>query len=339
MSLMSTRLSWKPYENSLRAGEAALASASALQEGDTLLMLISGGASALMEVAPAGVMLADLRALNRSLLSSGLPIRRINAVRRRVSMIKGGRLAAAAWPARTITLALSDVPGDALADIGSGPTVACHDAPTAAEEILASAGIETPPSIAQWLHEPLSVSPGADDQRLTRASAQLVGSPHASLEAAAARAREAGFEVMLLGDALEGDARELGEAHAGLALEAARGDIPTVILSGGETTVRVKHGGRGGRNKAYLASAALHCAGHPRIWGLAADTDGLDGTHEDAGAWFGPHTLAQAEVAGVTATHALEACDTYGFFEAADGLIVTGSTGTNVNDFRALLIQ
>ena len=328
----------EPDENSLRAGEAALVHAGALKEGDALLMLVSGGASALMECLPPGVTLADLGAFNRALLSSGLPIGRMNVLRRRVSLLKGGRLAAAAWPATTLTLALSDVTGDVLGDIGSGPTVACADAPNVAEEILAAAGIQPPQSIAHWLREKRSLPPAADDERLARAAAPLVGSPRVSLDAAAQCARAAGFEVTMLGDALEGDAQELGEAHAGLALDAAHGGAPTVVLSGGETTVRVKRRGRGGRNKTYLAAAALRCAGHPRIWGLAADTDGIDGTQHDAGAWFGPHTLAQAQVAGVSARHALEQCDTYGLFAAAGSLIVTGPTGTNVNDLRALLV-
>jgi hydroxypyruvate reductase len=327
-----------PDRDSVRAGAAALQAASALEAHDTLLMLISGGASALMEVLPPGVTLEDLRALNRDLLRSGLPIGLMNAVRRRASLIKGGRLAATAWPARTVTFALSDVPGDALADIGSGPTTPSLDAPHAAEEILARAGIEPPPSIAAWMRDPRSLPPSAHDERLARTEARLIGSPRLSLEAAAARARAEGFEVLMLGDALVGDAGELGEAHAKVALSVAEQGRPTAILSGGETTVRVKTGGRGGRNKMYLLAAAAGCAGHPRIWGLAADTDGIDGSENDAGAWFGPSTLAAGAAHGLDASAALDRCDSYGFFGSAGSLIVTGPTGTNVNDLRVLLV-
>jgi hydroxypyruvate reductase len=327
-----------PDQDSLRAGAAALQSVSALGADDTLLMLISGGASALMEVLPPDVTLDDQRALSQSLLHAGLSIGRMNAVRRRVSLIKGGRLAAAAWPARTVTLALSDVPGDALADIGSGPTIASDDAPDAAERILADAGIEPPPTIASWLRDARSRPPSAQDERLGRSEARLIGSPRHSLAAAATRARAEGFEVMMLGDSLEGDARELGEAHAKLALSIAEQGRPTALLSGGETTVRVKAGGRGGRNKTYLLAAAAHCAGDPRIWGLAADTDGIDGSENDAGAWFGPTTLSAAAARGVDASAALDRCDSYGFFDSAGSLIVTGPTGTNVNDVRVLLV-
>jgi hydroxypyruvate reductase len=329
-----------PDQDSVRAGAAALPIVEALDVDDTLLMLISGGASALMEAAPPGVTLADLRTLNGDLLRAGLPIGRMNAVRRRVSMIKGGRLAAAAWPARTVTLALSDVPGDALADIGSGPTVACEDAPDAAEKVLADAGIAPPSSIARWLRDPRSLPPRPNDERLARTDARLIGSSRTSLDAAAARAREAGFDVMMLGAALEGDARALGEAHGALALALAVSPrtTPTAILSGGETTVHVKPGGRGGRNKTYLLAAAALCAGHPRIWGLAADTDGIDGTEQDAGGWFGPETLATATARGVDPIAALERSDSYSIFEAAGSLVVTGPTGTNVNDLRVLLV-
>ena len=317
-----------PDEGSLRAGAAALRLARGLGPDETLLVLVSGGASALLEAPPEGLTLTDLRAASEALLRSGLPITRMNAIRTRMSGLKGGGLAAATR-ARVVTLVLSDVPGDALHLVGSGPSV-----PPGPNEIE--------PDIVRALELPrvartLALTPRTTLDLGSRVTSRLVGSPTLSLDAATEALRAGGVEVRRLGDALEGDAAALGRAHAAVLTQLPSGR-PVALLSGGETTVRVtRRGGRGGRNKAYLAGVLAALGPRADAWGLAADTDGIDGTEDDAGAWFGPRTLAAATARGWAPDAALARYDTFGFFEAAGTLVRTGPTGTNVNDLRVLL--
>ncbi|UCV30392.1 glycerate kinase [Ferribacterium limneticum] len=329
------------------AGEAAaariLAKVSGLGSTDRVLALISGGGSALLAAPAAGVTLAEKRALTSALLKSGASIGEINCVRKHLSAIKGGRLAAAAWPASVLTLAISDVPGDDPAVIASGPTVA--DPTTCAEalQVLDFYGIEISPSLRQRLMAGELETPKAGDARLARSEFRLVASPRQMLEAAAAEARRLGITPLILGDAIEGEAREVGKAMAGMARASAQHGFPAqrpcVLLSGGETTVTVKAPGRGGRNTEFLLGLALGLDGAPGIHALAADTDGIDGSEDNAGAFISPETLARARAAGLDPRAHLAANDAWGFFAGLGDLLVTGPTRTNVNDFRAILVE
>jgi len=327
------------------AGAAATARMRALLAGlgadDTVLALISGGGSALL-VAPAeGIALAEKQALTAALLASGAPIGDINGVRKELSAVKGGRLAVAAWPARMLALMISDVPGDAPGDIASGPTVG-HDGDAArAAATLARWGVTPPASIARFLaagRDP--VPPG--DVRLSRVENRVIAAPAQSLAAAAEVAREAGCEVEILGDAIEGEARAVAAAHAGLAracqAELTAADRPRVLLSGGELTVTRRGDGIGGPNAEYALALALALEGAPGIHAIACDTDGVDGAAEVAGAVIGPRTLAVAREAGLDADRALARNDAHRFFGALGLQVVPGPTLTNVNDFRAILV-
>ncbi|OIQ96659.1 putative hydroxypyruvate reductase [mine drainage metagenome] len=313
-----------------------------LTADDTVLCLISGGGSALLPLPAAGLTLEDKQAINRALLKSGATIGELNCVRRHLSAIKGGRLAAACGKGKVVTLLISDVPGDKPMDIASGPTVAdptsCADAleivrryriplPEAAEELLRSGRGE-------------SIKPG--DPKLSNCETRIIAAPQLALEAAAAVAREAGIAAHILGDSLEGEARDVGLVMAGIARQVAlRGQpfaAPCVLLSGGETTVTVRGSGRGGRNVEFLLALALALDGHPDIHALAGDTDGVDGMEEIAGALIAPDTLARAWAMGMPPRKSLDDNDGHGFFEALNDQVVTGPTLTNVNDFRAILI-
>jgi hydroxypyruvate reductase len=328
------------------AGEAAARRILALAESagpdDLVLCLISGGASALLALPANGLTLADKQAVNRALLASGADIGAMNTVRKHLSAIKGGRLAAAAAPARIVTLLISDVPGDDPSVIGSGPTVA--DPTTYADTIaiLDRFGITPPATVAELLRRAPDETPKPGDKRLASAKTILIASPSGSLAAAAATARAACVTPIILGDAIEGEARELGRAMAGIALSVRdHGEplrAPAVILSGGETTVTVKGKGRGGRNTEFLAGLALQLAGAPRIFALAGDTDGIDGSEDNAGAIATPDTLARARAAGIDPRERLAANDSHAIFRAAGDLVVTGPTLTNVNDFRAVFV-
>lgn len=309
-----------------------------LTPDDLVICLLSGGASSLLPAPLAPVTLAQKQDLGRALLRSGASISEINCVRRHLSAIKGGRLAAACHPARVVTLLISDVPGDDPADIGSGPTVA--DASTCADAlaILARHRIEAPREVMALLDSGAGESVKPGDPRLARSELHMLATPLDALEAAAACARRAGITPVILGDAIEGEAREAAKVMAGIALHAARGQLPCVLLSGGETTVTVRGPGRGGRNVEFLLSLALALRGHVRIHALAADTDGVDGAEEIAGAYAGPATLRRAQALGISAAQALAANDAHSFFEALGDSIVTGPTRTNVNDFRAILV-
>lgn len=309
---------------------------------DLILCLISGGGSALLALPAEGLTLADKQAVNRALLACGATIAEMNTVRKHLSAIKGGRLAAAAYPARVVSLLISDVPGDDPATIASGPTVA--DASTFAEAraVLARYGIDPPPAVAAHLAEAADETPKPGDPRLANGEAIMVASPLASLAAAANRARAAGIAPLILGDAIEGEARDVGRAMAATALFVRDKRVPiappAVLLSGGETTVTVKGKGRGGRNGEFLAGLAQGLAGAPGIFALAADTDGIDGGEDDAGAFVAPDTIARAAALGMDLATALAGNDTYSVFAALGDLVVTGPTLTNVNDFRAILV-
>jgi glycerate 2-kinase len=310
---------------------------------DLVLCLISGGASALLALPADGLALEDKQAVNRALLASGADIAQMNAVRKHLSAIKGGRLAAAAHPAKVVSLLISDVPGDDPAVIGSGPTVPDPSTFADAQAILRQYGIEPPAAVLEHLRAAKDETPKPGDARLAGAKTIIVARPQASLEAAAARAQDAGITPVILGDALEGEAREVGKVLAGIALQVRRhgqpAPSPCVLLSGGETTVTVRGGGRGGRNAEFLLALAIHLNGAPGISALAADTDGIDGSEDNAGAIALPDTLARAREKGLDAKDMLADNDAYGFFADLGDLVITGPTLTNVNDFRALLIE
>lgn len=322
------------------AGEAAtlemLELVSGLGADDTVIALISGGASALLTAPLPGLTLDDLQAVNAQLLASGAPISVMNALRKHLDRAKGGQLAAAAYPARVVSLLISDVPGDDPGMIGSGPTVG--EAGTW-QEALAQAerfGVELPDHVkaAMAAHSGVVAS---DDVRLSRTENRLYASPARSLEAAAEVARAAGLDVQMIGDALEGEAREVAAAHADLAESQGSLARPVVILSGGELTVTRRGDGVGGPNAEYALALAVALEGAARVHAIACDTDGVDGAAEVAGAVIGPETLAKARAAGVDATEALARNDAHRFFEAIGDQVVPGPTLTNVNDFRAVL--
>jgi hydroxypyruvate reductase len=314
-----------------------------LRSEDIVLCLISGGGSALLPLPLGGLTLEDKQAINRALLASGATIGEMNCVRRHLSAIKGGRLAAACHPARVITLLLSDVPGDRPVDIASGPTVADPTTCADALAITRRYGIELPPAARVLLQSGEGESIKPDDARLARAETRMVATPQMALEAAAAVARRAGYATHILGDALEGEARDVGTVLGGIALQAANRSQPfappCVLLSGGETTVTVRGHGRGGRNVECLLSLAVTLDGHPRIHALAADTDGVDGQEEIAGALLAPDSLARAWALGMRPRDRLADNDGHGFFGALGDSVMTGPTLTNVNDFRAILIE
>ena len=331
-----------PDANSERGAQRLLDRVRGLGPDDLVIALMSGGASALLAAPALGVTLADKQAVNRALLASGANIAEMNAVRKHLSAIKGGRLAAAAAPARVVTLAISDVPGDDPAVIGSGPTVPDPTTFADARALLQRYGIQPPASVVRRLGQ------GADETpkpgALPHAEFRMIATPVMALEAAARVAREHGLAPLILGDALEGEARTVGTIMAGIARGIrAHGHpvaAPAVLLSGGETTVTMGAGasGSGGRNTEFLLGLALALGGADAIWAVAGDTDGVDGADEVAGALIAPDTLARASALGVDARDALSRHDSHGFFGAIGDQIVTGPTLTNVNDFRAILV-
>lgn len=309
-----------------------------LTADDLVVCLLSGGGSALLAWPPPGVTLADKRRITEALLRSGATIGEINTVRKHVSRIKGGRLAALAAPARVHTLAISDVPGDDPSMIASGPTV--QDTTTSAEAraILRRYGVPIPAAIEAWLADDRSEAPSAGP-----VETRLIATPTDSLAAAERLASQAGYAVWSLGADLEGEARRLGARHGALAaqIRAGQGPVaaPCIILSGGETTVTVRGRGRGGRNAEYLLGLAQALDGAAGVHALAADTDGLDGSEDNAGGLIGPDLLVRAARLGLSVSQALSDNDAYGFLAALNALVVTGPTRTNVNDFRAILIE
>ncbi|NBE06174.1 glycerate kinase type-2 family protein [Paragemmobacter ruber] len=316
---------------------------SGLGEGDFVLALISGGASALLVAPVAGVTLAEKQAVNSALLASGAPIDRMNTVRKHLSRVKGGQLAAVAHPARMLALMISDVPGDDPAFIGSGPTVGDASTPADAQAVLARWGVAVPDAVRAALAQGSGVVPPGD-ARLARVENVIYAAPRQSLQAAAEQAAALlpGVEVRHLGDALEGEAREVAAAQAALAREVAAGLAPgdrsVLILSGGELTVTRRGDGIGGPNAEFCLALALALQGQPRVHAIACDTDGVDGAAEVAGAIVAPDTLQRAATVGWDAAAALAANDAHRFFAALGDQVITGPTLTNVNDFRALLI-
>ncbi len=331
-----------PDAASLNAAQRMLALVRGLSAADRVLCLISGGGSSLLSLPLEGLTLEHKQQVNRALLKSGASISEMNTVRRHLSGIKGGRLAAACHPAKLLTLLISDVPGDDPINIASGPTVADPTSCADALDIMRRYAIELPAAVHALLESGggESVKPG--DARLAGSSCSIIATPQMALEAAAAIARAAGIEAHILGDALEGEARDVGHVLAGIALQVAgRGQPfspPCVLLSGGETTVTVRGTGRGGRNVECLLAMAVALAGQPGIHALAGDTDGVDGQEEIAGALLTPDSLARARAIGLSPLDMLANNDGHGFFGALGDAVITGPTLTNVNDFRAILI-
>ncbi|MBJ6801598.1 glycerate kinase type-2 family protein [Geomonas propionica] len=331
-----------PDQAGCAAATRMLELVAALTPDDLVVCLISGGGSALLPLPLAGVTLAQKQELSRELLKCGAGITEINCVRRHLSAIKGGRLAAACHPARVLTLAISDVPGDSPTDIASGPTVG--DATTCADAlaILDRYRIPLPESLRECLTSGRGESVKPDDPRLKNAQFRLVATPQAALEAAAQVASRNGIAAHILSDRVEGESREVARVLAALALQVARRrqpfDTPCVLLSGGETTVTVRGSGRGGPNVEFLLALALALQGERRIYAVAGDTDGVDGQEETAGGFVTPDLLRRAWQLGINPKRSLDDNDGHGFFEAVGETLVTGPTFTNVNDFRAILI-
>jgi glycerate 2-kinase len=329
-----------PDANSERAARRILDAVSGLRPEDLVLALISGGGSALMCLPMEGVSLADKQAVNRVLLASGATIEEMNAVRKHVSAIKGGRLAIKAGSARIVTLVISDVPGDDPAAIASGPTVADPSTVGEVEAIVQRYALDLPASVHAVLAKRIETPKDGD----LVSDVRIVAAPSMALRAVADVARQAGIVPLILGDALEGESREMGTIMAGIArsildlAEPVR--PPALLISGGETTVSIGKGpvGRGGRNTEFLLAFALAMKSHPRIWAMAGDSDGIDGTEDAAGAIVAPDTLARGRAAALDARALLSGHDSYTFFDRIDDLIRTGPTMTNVNDIRAILI-
>jgi hydroxypyruvate reductase len=332
-----------PDAAGMQAAQRMLELVGGLHHDDLVLGLFSGGGSALLPLPAAGLNLDLKQSMNRALLSSGASIREMNCVRRHLSAIKGGRLAAASHPARVLTLLISDVPGDRPIDIASGPTVADPTTSADALAILRRYGIDLPQPVRELLETGRGESVKPGDPRLARAAVRIVATPQMALEAAAGVARLAGITPHILGDAIEGEARDVGKIFAGMASQVAERNqpfaAPCVLLSGGETTVTVRGQGRGGRNVEYLLSLAIALEGRPRIHALAGDTDGVDGADEIAGAVLGPDSLSRAWSLGLNPRDMLDDNDAHRFFTALGDSVITGPTFTNVNDFRAVLIE
>jgi hydroxypyruvate reductase len=332
-----------PDAAGMHAAQRMLERVAGLGEDDLVLCLISGGGSALLPLPIEGIGLELKQAVNRALLGCGATISEMNCLRRHLSAIKGGRLAAACHPATVLTLLISDVPGDRPIDIASGPTVAD---PTTCADALAIAsryGIDLPPHVLEILESGRGESVKPGDPRLRRSGVRMIATPQMALEASAAVARAAGVTPYILSDAIEGEARDVGRVLGGIALQVAERDqpvaAPCVLLSGGETTVTVRGHGRGGRNVEFLLSLALALQGHPRIHALAGDTDGVDGQEDIAGAILAPDSLSRAWSLGLKPGDMLQNNDGHGFFGALNDSVITGPTLTNVNDFRAILVE
>jgi glycerate 2-kinase len=332
-----------PDQAGLDAAARMLRLVQGLSADDLVLCLISGGGSSLLPLPVPGLTLSDKQQVNRALLRSGATISEMNCVRKHLSAIKGGRLGVACAPARVVTLLISDVPGDDPSVIASGPTVPDPTTTADALAILGKYSITEPVAALEHLRRGHDETPKPGDPRLARSEAIVIGTPQASLEAAATVAQASGLAPLILSDAIEGEARDVALVHAAIARQiASHGQparAPCVLLSGGETTVTVRGKGRGGRNAEFLLALAIALDGHPRVHAIACDTDGVDGTEDNAGAIAGPDSLARAAVLGLRAKDFLADNDGYTFFQRLGDLVVTGPTLTNVNDFRAILIR
>jgi hydroxypyruvate reductase len=324
------------------AAERMLALVHGLTEDDLVLCLMSGGGSALLSLPAPGITIEEKRAINRALLRSGAPIGEMNCVRRHLSRIKGGRLALACHPARVVTLVVSDVPGDDPSVVASGPTVPDGSSAQEALAILERYAIPVSDAVRAVLRDPERAAPKPDDPRLARNETIVIATAQAALDAAADAARAAGITPLILSNSIEGESRDVAAVHAAIARQVREHGqpcaAPCVILSGGETGVTVRGKGRGGRNAEFLLALALGLDGLPGVHALAADTDGIDGTEDNAGAVLSPDSLARAASAGLDARAMLGDNDGYSLFSALGDLVITGPTRTNVNDFRALLI-
>jgi glycerate 2-kinase len=325
-----------------RAAERILESVKGLTSDDLVLCLVSGGASALLALAAPGLTLADKQQVNKTLLKCGATISEMNCVRKHLSAIKGGRLADAAYPARVVTLVISDVPGDDVSIIGSGPTVPDPTSFADARAVFEKYKLEMSPAVAARLAS-RDETPKPGDPRFARAETILIARPQDALEAAASVARAAGYQPVILSDSLEGEARDVALVHAGIARQIVNHGqpqpAPAAIISGGETTVSLRGSGRGGRNAEFLLALVVAIEGHPGIHAIACDTDGIDGTEDNAGAIAGPDSLARGRTKGLDAKAMLANNDGYGFFAGIGDLVVTGPTRTNVNDFRVILVE
>jgi hydroxypyruvate reductase len=337
-----------PDAAGLAAAERILALTEGLTEDDLVLCLISGGGSALLTLPAEGIDLEEKQRINRALLESGAAIGEMNCVRKHLSRIKGGRLGAACAPARVFTLTISDVPGDDPSIIASGPTVPDASSCADALAILARYRIDVPESVRRALEAGELETPKPGDARFDGHEVHMIATPQHSLEAAARVAEAAGLRTHVLSDEIEGESREVAKVHAALARAVARHGQPfakpCVILSGGETTVTIRQRpagtpkGRGGRAGEFCMGLAQALQGQDKVWALAADTDGIDGVEDNAGARVSPDTLARAQDQGMRIAEYLDRNDAYGFFDALGDLVVTGPTHTNVNDFRAILV-
>nr|WP_210307298.1 glycerate kinase [Aquamicrobium lusatiense] len=332
-----------PDKAGLDAAQRLLRQVEGLSADDLVVALVCGGGSALLPAPAGSLTLDDEIAVNEALLASGAPISVMNAIRKHVSAIKGGRLAAWAHPARVVSLIVSDIPGDNPALVASGPTV--PDAASRADALKAieAYGIELPQAVMAHLNSPEADAPHPDDERFSRNEVKLIASAAVSLEAAAAEAKRQGIEAVILSDSIEGEAREVGSVHAAIAREIATRNRPfskpVLLLSGGETTVTLRAKGKGGRNSEFLLSFALGIDGFDGIHALAADTDGIDGSEDNAGAFCDGETVRRMRSAGIDARALLAANNAWTAFDAVDDLFVPGPTGTNVNDLRAILVR
>ncbi|MCX7303102.1 MAG: glycerate kinase [Hyphomicrobiales bacterium] len=333
-----------PDEAGMTASKRLLEKVSGLTADDLVVALISGGGSALLPAPARGLTLVDEIAVNEALLASGAPITMMNTIRKHISRIKGGRLAAAAWPARVVSLVVSDIPGDNPAMVASGPTIPDEGSRADALSFINAYGIQLPPAVAAHLNSPEADAPRPDDRCFAGNEVHVIASAAVSLEAAADEARRQEIEAVILSDSIEGEAREVGSVHAALAREVAARNRPftkpVLILSGGETTVTMRaKGGKGGRNSEFLLSLALGIGGCAGIDALAADTDGIDGSQDNAGAFADGTTVTRMRAAGVDARSMLAGNDAWTAFNAIGDLFVPGPTGTNVNDLRAILVR
>ncbi|MEM6518479.1 MAG: glycerate kinase [Cyanobacteria bacterium P01_C01_bin.70] len=333
-----------PDANGVAAAECILETVTSLGADDLVICLISGGGSALLTLPPVGISLETLADLNRQLLRCGADIGEMNAVRKTLSRSSGGRLAAAAYPARVVSLVISDVPGDDLRAIASGPTVGDTATAPDALRILQKYSLPVPPEVVTYLSENPNPVVLPRDERLSTTTNHLIAAPQQSLEAAAKVAHSLGYAPLILGSAIEGEARQVGIVHAGIAQQAVQYGQPIappcVIFSGGETTVTLTgEAGKGGRNSEFLLSLAVALKGQNRVWAIAGDTDGIDGSEDNAAAIIGPEILQQGRDRALQASDFLAAHDSYSYFQAVGALVKTGPTLTNVNDFRAILID
>lgn len=333
-----------PEEASLLATQRICALVEKATPSDLILFIVSGGGSSLLEHPGPGLTMADIALINRQLLMSGAPISDMNCVRKHLSAVKGGRLADRAYPARLVTIAISDVPGDDRSVIASGPTVPDPTTCEMAREIVRRYGIKLPDAATEWLNRPEAETPKPGDPIFDGTDYVMASRPADMIAAVVAAAETSGLEVMCLGADVEGEAELVGREHAAIALEMAAnrasGDRPLLIVSGGETTVSVRNAkGRGGRNATYLLSLLIAVDGHKSIHALAVDTDGIDGSEDNAGAFITPDTLAAAHTSGLDARQMLADNQSYDFFSSLKTLVTTGPTGTNVNDLRLILIQ